>query len=107
MGKIRTFGDLMRLRPAHTSYLRHCKVCHYYGRDRRWWAYSARASICENCATERKGQLLPAVATAERTARRWVKQHADAGASFIAHLSGASLEYVERLVEERRVNGAG
>ena len=101
---IRTFGDLMRKR-APSAWCNHCKRCGKYGRMNNW-LYSTRASICEECATKAADELLPSVAAAERKARRLVKDYKEIDARFVATLTGASVDYAQKLIDQKSSSGA-
>lgn len=94
---VRTYGDLIRVaRP--TSERGTCCACHRW--DAPTWQLSTRASICAECCERKRDEVLGSIKRAEHKARTWVAKHPDAGAKFIAHVSGASLAFVENLYSD-------
>ena len=99
--EIRTYGDLIRVKKP-TSQRGTCCVCHKWGDPT--WQLSTRASICEVCARRKGAQVLGSIVKGERKAKSWVKNHPNLHSQpqFIAHLSGASTEFVRAEIERRR-----
>ena len=90
----RTYGELIKLvKPS--CYNGTCCACHNWGRTT--WQLSTRASICEDCCKRKADETLGPIVTAERKARRWVRNHPNLHGEpqFIVNLSGASMEFVQ------------
>ncbi len=104
-GLIRTYGDLVKIaRPSSTR--GNCCACHAW--DRPTWQLSTRASICDKCCERKAGEVLGSILTAERKARRYLRDAIKRGedpaknVQFYAGLSRAPASFVEAEIKRQR-----